>query len=84
MNFKGLLERRLVAACVRYVSDNDDYQTPLTHKEQIKVGRPFNLLISWDDGDTLANSICVNNQHVDCSELYTSSKNLDMITILLN
>ena len=40
LNFKGL-ERRLVAACYRYVRDNDDNQTPLTHKEHIKVGRPF-------------------------------------------
>ena len=38
--FKGL-ERRLVAACYRYVSDNDDNQT---HKEHIKVGRLFKLL----------------------------------------
>ena len=43
LNFKGL-ERRLVAACYRYGSDNDDNQTPLTHKEHIKVGKTIKSL----------------------------------------
>ena len=47
LTLKGL-ERSLVAACYRHVSDNDDNQTP-HHKEHIKVGRPFKLLnlLGW-------------------------------------
>ena len=75
LNFKGL-ERRLAVACYRYVSDNDDNQTPLTHKEHIKVGRPFKLLnlLGWMRyfGEFY---MC---QHVDF--LDTRRKNLAMIT----
>ena len=36
------LEGKLVADCFRH--ENDDNRTPPTHKEDIKVGRPFKLL----------------------------------------
>ena len=58
------------------MSDNDDNQTPLTHKEYIKVGRPFKLLNLWDDSDTLANSMC--------QQSHVHNENLGMITIFLN
>jgi len=44
LNFKGL-EQILDAAVYQYVSDNDDNPAPLTHKENIKFGKPFKLLI---------------------------------------
>ena len=36
------LEGKLVPDCFRH--ENDDNRTPPTHKEDIKVGRPFKLL----------------------------------------
>ena len=78
MNFQGL-ERRLVAACVRHVSDNADDRTPLTHKEHIKVGRLFKLLNPlgrWRYFGQLY--IC---ESVDCVDV--SSENHGMITIFI-
>ena len=44
LNFKGL-EQILDAAFYQYVSVNDNNPAPLTHKENIKFGKPFKQLI---------------------------------------